>query len=69
MIINIGSIESVRGFASDTAYVVAKGDQIPCIKALAIDSASLNNRTNNILPGFFASLLNAQRRGDHKWKN
>jgi NAD(P)-dependent dehydrogenase (short-subunit alcohol dehydrogenase family) len=67
VIINIGSIEGVRGFASDTAYTTAKGGMNSLNQALAVDYASENIRANVIIPGFIATPLNEQVRKDPGW--
>ena len=67
VIINIGSIEGVRGFASDTAYMTAKGGMNSFNRALAVDYAAENIRANVILPGFIATSLNEQARQDPEW--
>jgi NAD(P)-dependent dehydrogenase (short-subunit alcohol dehydrogenase family) len=67
VILNIGSIEGVRGFASDTAYSSAKGGLIQLSRALAVDYAPHNIRSILISPGFIATPLNEERRADPAW--
>jgi NAD(P)-dependent dehydrogenase (short-subunit alcohol dehydrogenase family) len=67
VILNIGSIEGLRGFASDTAYSSAKGGLIQLSRALAVDYAPHNIRSILISPGFIATPLNEERRADPAW--
>lgn len=67
VIINVGSITGLRGFASDTAYTTAKGGMNSLTKSLAVDYASENIRVNAILPGFIATPLNDPHRKDPEW--
>jgi len=66
-IINIGSIEGLRGFASDTAYTTSKGGLSQLNQALAVDYAADNIRVNIINPGFIATPLNEENRKNPEW--
>jgi len=67
VILNMGSIEGVRGFAADAAYMAAKGGLSQLNQSMAVDYASENIRVNMILAGFIATPLNEKGRKDPIW--
>ena len=61
-IINIDSVAGVFGFASESAYMAAKGGLLQLTRSMAIDYAPNNIRVNAIAPGWTATPMNAEMR-------
>jgi 3-oxoacyl-[acyl-carrier protein] reductase len=51
-IINIGSIQGMRGARNRSAYIASKGAIDAATRAMAIDLAEFNIRVNMVVPGY-----------------
>jgi NAD(P)-dependent dehydrogenase (short-subunit alcohol dehydrogenase family) len=63
-IINVTSINSVRGFPANPAYVSAKAALAGLTRALAVDLAADRIRVNAIAPGYFRTAMTEQSFND-----
>lgn len=66
-IVNIGSIQSFVALPNSAAYTTSKGGVRSLTQALAIELSPMGIRVNAIGPGFTATPLNADARGNAEY--
>ncbi|QIG52234.1 SDR family oxidoreductase [Nordella sp. HKS 07] len=66
-ILNIASIQGLRGWPNQLAYATAKGAMVNFTRALACDLAPHNIMVNAIAPGFVDTPMSIQPDGSHEY--
>jgi NAD(P)-dependent dehydrogenase (short-subunit alcohol dehydrogenase family) len=66
-ILNIASIQGLRGWPNQLAYATAKGAIVNFTRALACDLAPHNIMVNAIAPGFVDTPMSIQPDGSHEY--
>lgn len=66
-IVNIASIQGLRGWPNQIAYATAKGGIVNFTRALACDLAPHNIMVNAIAPGFIDTPMSIQPDGSHEY--
>ena len=66
-ILNIASIQGLRGWPNQIAYATAKGAVVNFTRALACDLAPHNIMVNAIAPGFVDTPMSIQPDGSHEY--
>lgn len=66
-IVNIASIQGLRGWPNQIAYATAKGAIVNFTRALACDLASYNILVNAIAPGFVDTPMSILPDGSHEY--
>ncbi|KMZ13461.1 3-oxoacyl-[acyl-carrier protein] reductase [Candidatus Burkholderia humilis] len=65
-IINISSINSVRGYRGTAVYAATKAGLDEFTRSLARELGSLNISVNSVLPGYFETTLTAQVKDENR---
>jgi NAD(P)-dependent dehydrogenase (short-subunit alcohol dehydrogenase family) len=66
-ILNIASIQGIRGWPNQLAYATAKGAIVNFTRALACDLADAGIMVNALAPGFVDTPMSRRRDGSHEY--